>query len=684
MTENLLRDETSPYLLQHRDNPVHWRPWGEAALAEAESARKPILLSVGYAACHWCHVMAHESFEDPAIAAVMNDLFVCIKVDREERPDVDAIYQQSLALLGQQGGWPLTMFLTPAGEPFWGGTYFPPQSRWGRPGFADVLRTMAEAWRTDPDKVQANVKAIRDALDKATASKAGDATLTVPLIDRIARRLVRETDPFHGGIGEAPKFPSVPVFLLLWRAWKRTGLEPFRRAVLTTLTQMSQGGIWDHLGGGFARYSVDERWLVPHFEKMLYDNAQMLELLTTVWQDERDPLLEARIRETAAWLLREMRAGAADDGSAGFAASVDADSEGEEGRFYVWTEAEIDALLGPESASFKSIYDVTATGNWKGRTILNRLERPDLLSNAEETRLAAARETLLRARAKRPAPERDDKVLADWNGLTIAALARAAVALDEPPWLDAARDAFAFVARHMVDGDGRLRHSWRDGRLRHPATLDDHAQMARAALTLFEIVGDRRYLDHARNWAEAAERHFADPAGGYFMSADDADGLIVRPKSTADNATPGGSGTMAEVEARLWLLTGEMAWAERAGRTIASVSGEIERNFYPLATLINAAELLESGLQIVIAGADGADAMLRTVWSLSLPNAVVTLSDDRAPLPANHPAAGKGAVGGRATAYVCEGPVCSLPLTEPDALRADLLRRYRGSPQRAA
>src|SRR5690606_27224488 len=346
MSENLLRHETSPYLLQHKDNPVHWRAWGEEAFEEARRSNRPVLLSIGYAACHWCHVMAHESFENPEIAALMNDSFVCIKVDREERPDVDSIYQHALALLGQQGGWPLTMFLTPDGEPYWGGTYFPPESRWGRPGFPDVLRGMASAWRSEPEKVGKNVEAIREALAKLSRPERGGG-ISIETTDLIAKRLTREIDPFDGGLGGAPKFPQYGVFGLMWRAWKRTGLEPHRRAVMTTLVHICQGGIYDHVGGGFARYSVDERWLVPHFEKMLYDNALLVELLTLVWQDTRTPLFEQRVRETVGWVLREMIApGEGDD--AAFAASLDADSEGEEGRFYVWTEAEIDALLGPD------------------------------------------------------------------------------------------------------------------------------------------------------------------------------------------------------------------------------------------------------------------------------------------------------------------------------------------------
>ena len=423
MDRNRLGDETSPYLLQHRDNPVHWQPWSEATLAAAKAADKPILLSIGYAACHWCHVMAHESFENPQIAARMNELFVNIKVDREERPDLDQVYQHALALMGEQGGWPLTMFLTPDGEPFWGGTYFPPEQRWGRPGFAQVLEALSEAYRAKRDDVAKNVTALRDALQRLGQPQSGGGVSRQQL-DPIAERLLRETDQINGGIGTAPKFPQCGIFELLWRAWKRTRQPAYRDAVIKALDAMCQGGIYDHLGGGFARYSTDARWLAPHFEKMLYDNAELVDLLTLVWQDTRNPLYRQRIEETIGWVEREMLTS-----GGGFASSLDADSEHEEGKFYVWSEAEIDAVLGDRAALFKRFYDVTPEGNWEGHTILNRISTPALADDATEAELAICREMLLQARASRVRPGWDDKVLADWNGLMIAAMAEAGIVL---------------------------------------------------------------------------------------------------------------------------------------------------------------------------------------------------------------------------------------------------------------
>jgi uncharacterized protein YyaL (SSP411 family) len=632
---------------------------------EARLANKPILLSVGYAACHWCHVMAHESFEDTETARVMNDLFVSIKVDREERPDIDTIYQSALALTGEQGGWPLTMFLTPNGEPFWGGTYFPPEPRYGRPGFRDVLAKVAEVYRTQPDAIAQNVTSLREGLGKLAQSQTG-TLIPASLVDRIAERILQEFDLVHGGLGTAPKFPHASHFELIWRAYLRGGNTQFRDAVILSLDKMSQGGIYDHLGGGFARYSTDQYWLVPHFEKMLYDNAQMVEILSLVWQETRSPLYEARIAETIGWVLREMIA----DGG-GFAATLDADSEGVEGKYYVWSEAEIDSLLGADSSVFKGYYDVRPGGNWEGHTILNRTHRPLWPDEATDAKLAECRRTLLAARDKRVRPGWDDKVLADWNGMMIAAMAQAGVVFEREDWVAAAIRAFDYVVMTM-NVRGRLMHSIRRSTKRGAGMLDDYAQMARAALMLHEISGERKYLDHAEAWVATLDAHFWDAQnGGYFFTADDAEGLIVRTRAAHDNATPSGNGTMAGVLARLWYVTGKDAYRTRAESLIAAFAGEIARNFFPLPTLLNNNLLLQHAVQVVVIGEDSdADlaALLEAPYGVSLPDRIIIVADPGDRLPETHPAFGKTTVEGKAAAYVCIGTTCSLPITDPAQL----------------
>ena len=672
MDRNRLGEETSPYLLQHKDNPVHWQPWGAETLAAAKAEDKPILLSIGYAACHWCHVMAHESFENPQIAARMNELFVNIKVDREERPDLDAIYQHALALMGEQGGWPLTMFLTSDGEPFWGGTYFPPEQRWGRPGFPQVLEAMSNAYAQKRDDVAKNVGALREALQRLGRPERGGA-IGRELRDRAAERLLRETDQLHGGIGTAPKFPQTGVLELLWRAWKRTRQPPYRDAVVKALDAMCQGGIYDHLGGGFARYSTDARWLVPHFEKMLYDNAELVALLTLVWQETKNPLYRDRVDETLGWVSREMVTA-----EGGFASSLDADSEHEEGKFYVWSEAEIDQVLGERATLFKRFYDVTPEGNWEEKNILNRSKAPERADEQTERELASCRALLLRAREHRVRPGWDDKVLADWNGLMISAMANAAVVFERPEWIDTARRAFDFILREMTLADGRLLHSWRGGRARHPANVDDYANLCRAALALHEAAGDEGLLSQTRDWIAVLDRYYWDEAGGgYFFTANDLEGLIARAKTAADSAVPAGNGTLVGVLTRLAILTGEEDYRRRAEAIVETFSGEVARNFFPLATLLNNVELLERPLQIVIIGERKdplLQSLLRAVYNVSLPNRIVLTLPPEAWLPVDHPAYGKGLVDGKPAAYVCDGPVCSLPITDAESLLESLVR----------
>jgi hypothetical protein len=563
------------------------------------------------------------------------------------------------------------MFLTPDGEPFWGGTYFPATAMYGRPGFPDILVGIADTYRREPDKVTQNVTALRDALDKMAAAK-GTGGLTMERLDEAARGALGLVDPILGGTAGAPKFPQPSFFKFLWRAYRRSGAGVYREAVIMTLDNLCQGGIYDHLGGGFARYSTDDHWLAPHFEKMLYDNALLVELLTEAWRETRNPLYEARIRETVAWVMREMKVGDdGDDGPFAFASAFDADSEGEEGKFYVWDGAEIDALLGDGAASFKEAYDVAAGGNWEGRSILNRSHALALATEDVEAALADGRAILFQARAKRVPPGRDDKALADWNGLMIAALAGAGAAFRDDDWIVAAETAFAFVLGRMTAG-GRLLHTWCAGQARHGAVLDDYADMARAALVLAEVTGNNSYIEQAREWVAVADRHYWDAGGsGYFFTADDADDLITRSKTAHDNAVPTGNGTMVEVLARLFHLTGEIALRDRALAVVEALAGESPNHLINQPTLMMGYELLERAVQVVVVG-DPGDARVRALAEAVLdspaPTRVLARLAPDVPLADGHPAAGKGQLDGVATAYVCVGRTCGLPLTDPAAL----------------
>ncbi|MBY0560642.1 thioredoxin domain-containing protein [Hyphomicrobium sp.] len=677
MSENRLKYETSPYLLQHKDNPVHWWAWGPEALAEAKRTGKPILLSVGYAACHWCHVMAHESFEDAATAEVMNSLFINIKVDREERPDIDAIYMGALHRLGEQGGWPLTMFLDSEAKPFWGGTYFPRESRYGRPAFVTVLLRIAEAYQNQPDNVRKNTEALLASLkDDAVTQSRGN--VPGPDVRDLVQRIARAVDREHGGLSGAPKFPQWSIFWLLWRGAIRFDEQPAKDAVVTTLRHICQGGIYDHLGGGFARYSVDELWLVPHFEKMLYDNALLIDLMTEVWRETQEPLFKIRIAETIAWLTREMIGEAG-----GFAASLDADSEGEEGKFYVWSPAEIVEVLGAEDAEFFGrIYGVTPNGNFEGHTIVNRLDSLALLSDAEEERLAAMRGRLLSRRALRIRPGWDDKILADWNGLMIAALSRAAVVFENPEWLALAERAFACVTTKLSAGEDRLFHSYRDGLAKAPATASDYANMTWAALRLFGATQSETYLAQAQRWAEVLDRHYWDgEGGGYFTAADDTTDVVVRLKAATDDAVPSANAIQLSNLILLNALTGESRYDDRARELTRAFAGAVARAPTGHCGLIAAELDLDRLVQVAVIG--GGDDRLATVLrNISLPGDVEFISATATSLSSQSALGGKSSIGGRSTAYVCTGPACSVPLHEPDEF-LERLRAARGEKREA-
>ncbi|MGE5510675.1 MAG: thioredoxin domain-containing protein [Bacteroidota bacterium] len=672
MSENRLGRETSPYLLQHRDNPVHWWAWGAEALAEAKRTGKPILLSVGYAACHWCHVMAHESFEDPPTAAVMNELFVNIKVDREERPDIDAIYMSALHQLGEQGGWPLTMFLDSDARPFWGGTYFPKDARYGKPAFVTVLREVSRIFHAEPDKVRNNTELLVEALAADRDGPRGRPRIDDAVLKDLATRMVSAVDMTRGGLRGAPKFPQWSFFWMLWRGAVRFDLAASRAAVETTLTNICQGGIYDHLGGGFARYSVDDRWLAPHFEKMLYDNALLIDLLTDVWRETRSPLYKARVAETVAWLEREMIA----EGG-GFAASLDADSEGEEGKFYVWSAAEIAEVLGEEDARFFArVYDVTPDGNWEGHNILNRLSSLTLGSDTEEARLAELRAKLLAHRAKRIRPGWDDKVLADWNGLMIAALARAARVFDRPAWLGLAERAFAFVSDRMTVG-GRLMHAARAGQVKAPATSSDYANMIWGAIRLYEATNKAAYLAAAERWAALLDRHYWSAAsGGYHFSADDTPDVIVRLRTAHDDATPNANGMMISNLVALHLLTGKPDYLERAEQIPTAFSADLAHNLISHCGMVASIFDLNVPQQVAIVGPDP-KFLLDVLYGAAMPGALELTVPDATHLDASPMLKGKSTVDGKTAAYVCIGPQCSLPVTEPDAFARSLREQRR-------
>ena len=659
---NRLSEAHSPYLLQHRDNPVHWWEWGPEALAEAKRLNRPILISIGYAACHWCHVMAHESFEDPEVAAVMNALFVNIKVDREERPDVDHVYMSALHLLGEQGGWPLTMFLTPEGEPFWGGTYFPKEPRFGRPGFVAVLREIDRLYRAEPERILKNRDAIKQNLAKAEAGDGG--TLGLDDLDRLGLRLSELIDRENGGLQGAPKFPNPPILEFLYRYARRSGDEAAKQRFLLTLERMALGGIRDHLGGGFARYSVDERWLVPHFEKMLYDNAQLLELYALAYAETGRRLFRDAAEGIVAWLHREM---ALPEGA--FAASLDADSEGEEGRFYVWSLADIRESLGEEDAAFfAQVYDITAEGNFEGHNIPNRLLSGEAPPAIEE-RLAVMRTTLLERRASRIRPGLDDKVLSDWNGLTIGALVRAAPLLGRPEWISLAQRAYGFVQRAM-SRDGGLGHSWRGGALIFPGFALDHAAMMRAALALYEATSESSYLQDARTWRDVLLSEFlVENTNCLAMTAEGADPLVVRPQPSQDDAVPNANGVFAEALVRLAQITEAEEDIVQAREMLSRLVGIARSSPLGHASILNALDLHLRGVSILVTGND-VEALHDDALALPyLDRSVRRLGADES-LADNHPAKALATSGTEAQALVCAGMRCSLPVTDEDGLRA--------------
>ncbi|RWM36687.1 thioredoxin domain-containing protein [Mesorhizobium sp.] len=591
---NLLAEEASPYLQQHSDNPVHWRAWSPAALAEAKESGRPILLSIGYAACHWCHVMAHESFENDTVAAVMNRLFVNIKVDREERPDIDQIYMAALHAMGEQGGWPLTMFLTPDGKPFWGGTYFPREARYGRPGFIQVLEAVDKAWREKQQSLAESADGLTAHVEQRLAGAKGKAVLDRDTLADLAGRIDGMIDRDLGGLSGAPKFPNAPFMHSLWLSWLRDGQTAHRDAVLLSLEKMLAGGIYDHVGGGLSRYSTDAEWLVPHFEKMLYDNAQLVRMCNWAFAATGNDLFRIRIEETVAWLLREMRV----DGGA-FAASLDADSEGEEGLFYTWRQEEVEVALGDDATSFFRHFELAAPHGWEGKPIIRQSEAQQRQGVADYAEIAPLKAKLLAAREKRIRPGRDSKALTDWNGLMIAALAEAGRSLARPDWIEAAAKAFAHIV--AAGKDDRLPHSMLGAKKLFPALSSDYAAMTNAAVALFEATGDPAYSDHAKRFIDQLDRWYQDSEKtGYYLTASDSGDVLIRIRGDVDEAIPSATSQIIEALVGLSSLTGDPDLWEKAWTTAEHAMGRATQQAYGQAGIVNACALALEPLKLVI------------------------------------------------------------------------------------
>ena len=682
---NRLANETSPYLLQHADNPVDWYAWGPEALERAKREDKPILLSIGYAACHWCHVMAHESFEDEETARLMNEKFVNIKVDREERPDIDSIYMQAVQAMTGHGGWPMTVFLLPDGSPFFGGTYYPPDDRHGLPSFRKVLESVSDAFEKRRPQVSETADQLKEVYEANRLRAQSGGTLSTQMLEITYRSLLQKYDERNGGFGPAPKFPATMVLDFVLRYWKRTSTPHALDMVANSFRKMGRGGIYDQVGGGFARYAVDVAWLVPHFEKMLYDNALLARLGAHLWQATKDDEVRRVTVETVEWVAREMTSP-----EGGFYSSLDADSEGHEGKFYIWGEDEIDSLLGADSRVFKTYFGVTRQGNFEGKNILFvRTDHKGAAVRAgvdEETLdavLARARRILYDARARRTWPGRDEKILASWNGLMLRGVATAARAFDRKDFRELAIRNAEFLSREMVRG-GRVMRLHKDRVARINGFLEDHAAVALGFLAVYEITFDERWVERAEEIARAMiEWFWDDTAGAFFDTAGDAEQLITRPRDVTDSATPSGTSLAVELLLHLSELEHDTEYRRRAAFTLESLSEPMTK--YPTAFghLLGCADMeVDGAIEVALVG-DTASAPFKAlegavagqyVPSLVLAGGMPT-ADSPVKLLNDRPL-----VGGKPTAYVCRGYTCDKPVTKPEALSVQLDHAAKSTP----
>jgi uncharacterized protein YyaL (SSP411 family) len=674
---NRLAKETSPYLLQHAENPVDWYPWGSEALETAKREDKPILLSIGYAACHWCHVMAHESFEDEETARFMNEKFVNIKVDREERPDIDGIYMQAVQAMTGQGGWPMTMFLLPDGSPFYGGTYFPPDDRHGRPSFRKVLESVSEAYEKKSPSVAQTAGQLKQIYETDRVRERSTGVLSPRVLETAYRSLAQKYDERNGGFGGAPKFPPTMVLDFLLRYWKRTGTSRVLAMVVDSFRKMSRGGIYDQVGGGFARYSVDATWLVPHFEKMLYDNALLTRLGAHLWQATKDDEARRITIETVEWVGREMTSP-----EGGFYSSLDADSEGHEGKFYVWSESELDSLLGADSKVFKAYYGVTPGGNFEGKNILfvaadrrPAAARAGIDVETLDAVVARGKRILYEARAKRVWPGRDEKILASWNGLMLRGVATAARVFDRRDFRELAIRNAEFLAREMVK-EGRVMRSHKEGVTRINGFLEDHAAVALGFLAVYELTFDQRWVARAEEIARAMIEWFWDDSiGAFFDTARDAEQLITRPREVTDNAIPSGTSLAVELLLHLSELEQDSEYRRRGAFVLESLADPMTKFPTAFGHLLGCADMeLNGAIEVALVGEMNSapfKTLERVVAEQYVPSLVlaggspgkdslVKLLNDR-PL-----------IDGKPTAYVCRNYTCDKPVTEPESLAAQL------------
>ncbi len=676
---NRLEHESSPYLRQHAGNPVDWYPWGEDAFAAARATDRPVLLSVGYAACHWCHVMAHESFEDPATAAMMNELFVNVKVDREERPDIDGIYMQAVQAMTGRGGWPMTVFLTPGGEPFYGGTYFPPTDLPGSPSFTRLVQSVSNAWRNKRDAVEATTATIRAIYDNASAPLTPSGAVTPAVLHGAAGILRRLYDTEYHGFGGAPKFPHTMALDFLLRHGTRHADEALLGIVTESWLAMANGGLCDQLGGGFARYATDRAWIVPHFEKMLYDNALLARLGVHLVQSTGSAEIERVTREVFGWVQREMTG---DEG--GIFASIDADSDGEEGRYYTWSPDELQHVLGERTALATLAYGVTANGNFDGRTILTRplpigivAHRLGMDASTAEAELAAIQTLLLTARAARVAPAIDDKRIASWNGMMLSALADGARVLADANLLVAAEQLAAFLTQELVRGD-RVARTWLDGIRKAPGFLEDQAAVSAGLLSLYQTTGNMAYLETARLTARAMVRDFYDPdANSFFDTARDHETLITRPRDLTDNATPSGSALACDVLLHLATLDGERSYREIVARQLDAVAALMAEHPLGFGHWLGVADRLVHGA-VEVALVPGADTPARlddVMRRMYVPTLVLAHGSPCAGVPAL--LSDRPAIDGRSTAYVCRAGTCQLPTQDTSVLAQQLRTAVR-------